>query len=106
LPVYVYEHDDGRGCELGNRLEVEQPMHDGAIKKCPKCAKKIHRIICPPMTIRSGKSDSDLKNMGFTKLVRRDKGVYENVTARDGESKIVEADRPETLPDLGKTITD
>jgi predicted nucleic acid-binding Zn ribbon protein len=106
VPVYVYEHDDEKGCELGDRLEIEQPMNDAAIPKCPKCGKGIHRIICPPMTIKSTRSNSELKDMGFTKLVKRDKGVYENVTARDGESRIVEAGRPDTLPDLGKTISD
>jgi len=44
--------------------------------------------------------------LGFTKLVRRDDGVYENVTARDGESKVMHRDKPETLPDLSKTIRD
>jgi hypothetical protein len=106
LPVYVYEHDDGEGCDLGNGFEVEQPMSDEALKQCPKCGGGVHRIICPPMSIKSPRSNSELKDMGFTKLVKRDKGVYENVTARDGESKIVDAGRPDTLPNLGETISD
>ena len=36
-------------------------------------------------------SDSDYKSLGMTKLVKRDRGVYENVTAKDGESRIVGA---------------
>ena len=51
-------------------------------------------------------TDSELKEKGFTKLVRRDKGVYENVTALDGESKTFEAGKPETMPDLKRRIQD
>jgi predicted nucleic acid-binding Zn ribbon protein len=106
LPVYVYEHDDEKGCDFGNSFEVEQFMKDDALKTCPQCGAPVHRIICPPMTVRHSYSNTELKDMGFTKLVRRDKGVYENVTSRDGESRIVEAGKPETLPDLSKTIED
>jgi len=44
--------------------------------------------------------------LGFTKLVRRDESVYENITARDGESKVMHRDRPETYPKLKRTIRD
>jgi hypothetical protein len=50
--------------------------------------------------------NSKLKDLGFTKLVRRDKGVYENVTAGDGESRVMEAGKPETIPDLSRKIRD
>jgi len=50
--------------------------------------------------------NSDLKSKGFTKLVRRDNGVYENVTRREGESRYMEAGKPETLPDFSKTISE
>jgi hypothetical protein len=38
--------------------------------------------------------------------LRRDDGVYENVTRREGESRYMERDKPETMPDLNKTIKD
>ncbi len=50
--------------------------------------------------------NSALKNAGFTKLVRRDDGVYENVTATDGEHRYMEAGKPETLPHIHKKIGD
>lgn len=46
------------------------------------------------------RTDSELKGMGFTKLVRRDDGVYENVTARDGESRVVNRDDPGSIAGL------
>ena len=52
------------------------------------------------------KTNAELKNMGFTKLVRRDKGVYENVTATEGESRIVNPDDPKTMPNFKKKIAD
>jgi len=38
-------------------------------------------------SISSPISNSKLKELGFTKLVKRDKGVYENVTKKQGRSK-------------------
>ena len=52
------------------------------------------------------KTNTELSDMGFTKLVRRDKGLYENVTARDGEKRFMSADDTSSVPDLGKTISD
>jgi len=51
----------------------------------------VERLISRVM-VQSPKGNSDLKSMGFTKLVRRDKGVYENVTAQDGEKRYMVAD--------------
>lgn len=104
MPLYDYEHT-GRECELGKVFEVEQSMKDDPIKKCPCCGRVVKRLISR-VFISSPTSDSEYKNMGFTKLVRRDKGVYENVTALDKESRVFEADKPETMPDLKSRISD
>ena len=58
------------------------------------------------VNIATPTSDTSLKEKGFAKLVRRDKGVYENVTATDKESRYFYADKPETMPDLKKRIGD
>ena len=50
--------------------------------------------------------NSTLKNAGFTKLVKRDDGVYENVTATDDEDRYMEAGKPETRPHLHKKLGD
>lgn len=52
------------------------------------------------------KTTSQLKNMGFTKLVKRDKGVYENVTATDGEARYMKSDDPSSMPKLTNKISD
>jgi len=49
-------------------------------------------------------SNSKLKEVGFTKLVKRDTGVYENVTATDGEKRYMKAGDKSSLPNLNKKI--
>ena len=56
--------------------------------------------------ISAPKSNGELRDLGFTKLVKRDDGVYENVTRRKGESRYMERNKPETIPNLSKTISD
>ena len=43
---------------------------------------KVQKMITPPeLSTVKNDSPSRLRELGFTKLVKRDKGVYENVTA-------------------------
>ena len=65
----------------------------------------VRKLITAPNIITSH-GNSELKSLGFTKLVKRDKGVYENVTAGDHESRYMLAGDPSTLPDLKKKIRD
>ena len=50
--------------------------------------------------------DCRSQDHGFTKLVKRDDGVYENVTARDGESKYMRRGEADTIPNVSKIVTD
>jgi hypothetical protein len=56
--------------------------------------------------VNTPKTNSELRDLGFTKLVRRDEGVYENVTARSRDSRYMIRGKPETIPDIKKTISD
>jgi putative FmdB family regulatory protein len=104
MPIYEYEHI-GKPCSLGKVFEVRQSIKDDDLNKCPNCLESVRKLISR-INISVPKSDRELRDHGFTKLVKRDDGVYENVTARDGESKVMLRDKPETLPNLKKTITD
>lgn len=104
MPVYEYEHVE-KACEMGAVFEVRQSIHDRPLVSCPQCGGKIKKLISHT-NISTPKTNSELKDLGFTKLVKRDDGVYENVTARDGESRYMEKGKPETMPDLSKTIRD
>ena len=104
MPVYEYEHKN-TPCSLGQVFEIEQSINDKPLKHCPQCAGPIKKLISR-ININCPKSNSELRDLGFTKLVRRDDGVYENVTARDGDSRYMRSGKTETIPDLSKTITD
>jgi putative FmdB family regulatory protein len=104
MPIYEYQHLKG-SCPRGEVIEVEQSIHDEPLTTCPFCGQPVRKLISR-ISINTPKSNSELRDMGFTKLVRRDDGVYENVTAREGESKVMHRDRPETYPNLKKTIRD
>ncbi len=104
MPVYTYEHS-GPACAAGATIEAKQSMKDAPLTLCPHCGGAVRKVLSR-VFINTPRGNSSLKNLGFTKLVKRDKGVYENVTARDGESRYMHADKPETMPNLKKTITD
>jgi hypothetical protein len=59
----------------------------------------VERVIHAP-ALSFPRTNAELKGMGFTKLVRRDDGVYENVTAREGESRVVSRDDPGSIAGL------
>ena len=101
----------------GRRVEVFHPMKErlrtwGELCRragiepgdTPADAPVEKLVSAPGLSFPAG--NSKLKELGFTKLVRRDKGVYENVTAGDGDSHVMEAGKPETMPDLSKKIGD
>ncbi len=104
MPVYEYEHV-GEGCSRGKCFLLKQSITEDAKQECPCCGQPVERIIRPAY-ISTPTSDTDLRDKGFAKLVRRDKGVYENVTALDHESRYWEADKPGTMPDIKKRISD
>ena len=104
MAIYEYEHLES-ACERGRIFEERQSIHDAALTHCPACGGAVRRLISL-VGISSPKTNSELRDLGFTKLVKRDDGVYENVTARKGESRYMERGKPETMPDLSKTIRD
>lgn len=104
MPVYEYEHQ-GEACPLGAQFEWVQSIKENALTACPRCGGAIKRLISLPyVSVPTG--DSKLKEMGFTKLVKRDTGVYENVTATGNESRYMESGKPETMPHIHKKIED
>ena len=104
MPIYEYEHLE-EPCSQGRVFDIKRSIKDKSIAKCPYCAGPVRKLISR-INISTPKTNSELRDLGFTKLVKRDNGVYENVTALDGDSRIVLRDKPETLPNLKKTIKD
>ena len=105
MPVYEYVHQEEKECVLGHYFELTQTIYSAPFTACPQCGQAVRKLVSLA-SINTPKTNSALKNLGFTKLVRRDDGIYENVTATGNESKIWDASRPETMPDLKKKIAD
>ena len=66
----------------------------------------VRRVIRKAPGISVSTFNSELRNMGFTKLVKRDDGVYENLTRVDGEHRYMERGKPETMPDVRRKVED
>ena len=64
------------------------------------------RKLLRPVGINVQVGNAQLKNQGFTKLVKRDDGVYENVTATDSESRYMRSGDPSTMPKIHKKVGD
>ncbi len=96
MPHYDYYCDDNQ-----TTVEVEHPMKTtlhtwgevcfvaqislGDTDPLAPVRKVIH---APNITKTAG--NSQLRDSGFTKLVRRDKGLYENVTATEGQARYLQ----------------
>ncbi len=112
MPKYVYEClANGKKVEVSHPSNVSlecwgQLCYVGQIEMGSTSFKApVKRVIgSPKLIIPTG--NTRLKENGFTKLIKRDEGVYENVTALDGEEKYMIADSPETVPRLDKKIKD
>jgi putative FmdB family regulatory protein len=104
MPIYEYEHL-GEPCSLGKIFDTKQSINDEPLTQCPNCLSPVRKRISR-VGINISKTNAEIRDLGFTKLVKRDDGVYENVTRREGESRYMEAGKPETLPDFSRTISD
>ncbi|MDR2387680.1 MAG: zinc ribbon domain-containing protein [Deltaproteobacteria bacterium] len=106
MPLYSYTHDqENPDCERYPDFEIEQVARDLPLSVCPWCGSPVRRVMGSPV-IKKRHFDCELRDKGFTKLVRVDDGLYENKTRRPGEEKYVDRRKPETLPILEKTIRD
>lgn len=104
MPIYEYEHQE-EPCTLGKVFDHRQLLSEKQLTRCPHCSGPVQKIISR-INISCPKSNGELRDLGFTKLIKRDDGVYENVTARDGDSRYMIKGKPETIPNLAKTISD
>ena len=80
MPMYEYETSGKGCCHCLDGFAVLQPMGEPPLETCPRCGGDVHKVVSPVAVIRNHLSASNLKEKGFRKLVRRDAGVYEDVT--------------------------
>lgn len=112
MPIYKYY------CAAnGTAAEVHHGMREDLRTWGELCARlgqplgdtpaeaSVERILYAP-ALHTPTGDSALKSQGFTKLVRREQGVYENVTATGDEKRYVRADDPSSMPDFKRKVGD
>jgi len=104
MPVYEYEHTE-HPCSIGRIFEVTQSLKEHPLRKCPQCGCPVKKLISLA-GVSTPKTNSELRDLGFTKLVKRDDGIYENVTARNGDSRYMERGKSETVPNVAKITSD
>ena len=81
MPIYEYRHTEGRGPECKeDDFEVLQSMTDERLAECPTCGKPVIKLLSAFRPNTNILSASNVRDKGFKKLVRRDKGVYEEET--------------------------
>lgn len=112
MPSYDYY------CELnGETVEATHPINDSISNWGELCYVSQHPlgetdplasvrkvITAPAIAFPTG--NAELKSHGFTKLVKRDDGVYENMTAVGDEKRYMKAGDPSSIPQLKKKIED
>jgi len=113
MPRYDYHCDAN-----GETVEVVHSIHERLTTWAEVCEKAglppgdtdplapVRKVISVPPMANTPVGDSQLKNLGFSKLVRRDGGVYENVTRSGTEERYVRAGDPSTMPHFHKKTSD
>lgn len=66
----------------------------------------VRKVINTAPMASTPKTNADLKNMGFTKLVKRSDGVYENVTRTGTEERFMKPNDPSSIPHIHKKVSD
>lgn len=66
----------------------------------------VHKIITTAPMANTPAGNSELKNLGFTKLVKRYDGTYENVTRTGTEKRFLDPKDPSSLPHIHKKVSD
>ena len=113
MPVYEYFcHRNGRTVELTHPMDadltiwgevcyVAQIPLDDTDPLAP-----VQRVMTRAPGALVQTFSAEYRNVGFTKLVKRDQGVYENVTAIDGEKRYMRAGDPDSIPHISRKVGD
>ncbi|MEX0942236.1 MAG: zinc ribbon domain-containing protein [Pseudomonadales bacterium] len=113
MPRYDYHCDAN-----GETVEVVHSINERMANWGQLCARagiepgdtdlssEVRKVITLAPMANTPAGDSHLKSLGFTKLVKRDDGVYENVTRSGTESRYVKAGDSQTMPHFHKKLSD
>lgn len=77
MPIYEYQHTGQKGDTCAKNVEIFQKMSDDALETCPVCGQPVEKLLSRFSGGGDKMAPSRLKDLGFSKWKRRDKGVYE-----------------------------
>lgn len=113
MPKYDYY------CEANDRTvevvhSMSRPLSNwGEVCACAKIDmgktsthSPVRKVFTTPPMANTPTGNSELKNIGWTKLVKRADGTYENVTRTGTEKRFLDPKDPSSMPHLHKKITD
>jgi len=113
MPVYDYYCEaNGRTVEVVHPLDADLSIWGQVcyvtgipLGETDPCAPVRRVFTRAPGTVTTT-GNTELRSMGFTKLVKREQGVYENVTAMEGEKRYMVQGDDESVPHLHRKIRD
>ena len=76
MPLYDYEHIDPPPPGCTPIFELAHSISESC-SKCPRCGRPVKKIVSSFAHSKDVLSNSNIKEKGFRRLRRRDKGVYE-----------------------------
>ena len=80
MPIYKYKTTK-EGCDkCKDGFEIMQSMSADPLEKCPDCGNEIQKVPALCNGYSPFLSNSNLRDKGFTKMVKRGDGTYEKVT--------------------------
>jgi putative FmdB family regulatory protein len=77
MPIYEYRHTHEIGDTCEETFEIFQKMSDEPLTHCPICDNPVEKILSRVSGGVDKMAPSRLKELGFSKWVKRDKGTYE-----------------------------
>lgn len=77
MPIYEYSHVEDAPAGCAERFERIESVAAEPLTACPTCGGAVRRVPTGFSHHRNVLAASNLKEKGFTRLKRRDKGAYE-----------------------------
>lgn len=113
MPRYDYRCDDNGVIleavhPIGTRLTNWQELCESTgepLGDTPPDA-PVRKVFMTPTMANMPTGNSHLKNLGFTKLVKRYDGTYENVTRTGTEKRFLDPKDPSSMPHIHKKVRD
>jgi|APSaa5957512622_1039677.scaffolds.fasta_scaffold249653_2 predicted nucleic acid-binding Zn ribbon protein len=76
MPIYEYTHSESLGENCAQTFERVHGINE-RLEVCPVCSNPVHKLVSSFSHRSSVLATSNVKEKGFRRFRRKDKGVYE-----------------------------